>query len=121
MRRGAVSERRYWLIVARNEATGEVKYFLSNAPSDAELSTLLRHMVLCLVVRGFVAEQTDRLRGGKPGGDAGAGVPGVEPALPELAGGAAGDDGAGVDGGDHRLPPEAQPRRPPVAAKAEAA
>ena len=32
----------YWLIWARNVATGEEKYFLSNAPADAKLETLLR-------------------------------------------------------------------------------
>ena len=35
------SERTYWLIWARNVATGEEKYFLSNAPADATLSTLM--------------------------------------------------------------------------------
>jgi SRSO17 transposase len=39
---------------------------------------LMRHLVLCLVVVGFVALQADGLRGEKPGGDAGAGVPGAE-------------------------------------------
>jgi SRSO17 transposase len=32
----------YWLIGARNVATGEEKYFLSNAPAGAALRTLLR-------------------------------------------------------------------------------
>jgi SRSO17 transposase len=36
------SARTYWLIVAENEATGEVKYFVSNAPADTPLETLLR-------------------------------------------------------------------------------
>jgi SRSO17 transposase len=36
------SQRSYWLIWARNVATGEEKYFLSNAPADAKLQTLLR-------------------------------------------------------------------------------
>src|SRR4051794_13508808 len=94
-RRGELSERTYWLIVARNVATGEVKYFLSNAAADMPIEKLLRvafcrwnvehafrlakseigfshfegrsyvalirHMILCLVVMNFVAEQTDRL------------------------------------------------------------
>jgi len=34
--------RKYWLIVARNVATGEVKYFVSNAPVHASLKRLLR-------------------------------------------------------------------------------
>jgi SRSO17 transposase len=36
------SHRTYWLIWARNVATGEEKYFLSNASTDAKLQTLLR-------------------------------------------------------------------------------
>ncbi len=36
------SQRTYWLIWARNVATGEEKYFLSNAPADAKLQTLVR-------------------------------------------------------------------------------
>ncbi len=39
---------------------------------------LMRHLVLGLVVLGFVALHTERLRGGKPAADAGAGVPGPE-------------------------------------------
>jgi len=42
---------------------------------------LMRHLVLALIVLGFVAEHTERLRGEKPTGDGGAGVPGVEPAV----------------------------------------
>jgi SRSO17 transposase len=36
------STRTYWLLWARNVATGEEKYFLSNAAADAKLPTLLR-------------------------------------------------------------------------------
>ena len=36
------SKRTYWLLWARNIATGEEKYFLSNAPADAKLETLVR-------------------------------------------------------------------------------
>jgi SRSO17 transposase len=36
------SQRTYWLIWARNVATGEEKYFLSNASADAKLPTLVR-------------------------------------------------------------------------------
>jgi SRSO17 transposase len=36
------SNRTYWLIWARNVATGEEKYFLSNASADAKLQTLMR-------------------------------------------------------------------------------
>lgn len=35
------TQRTYWLIVARNVATGEVKYFISNAPPKTALKKLL--------------------------------------------------------------------------------
>ena len=36
------SPRTYWLIWAQNPATGEAKYFLSNAPATAKVATLVR-------------------------------------------------------------------------------
>lgn len=118
-RNGTISERTYWLIVARNLATGEVKYFLSNAPTDTPVeklirvafcrwnvehafrvakteigfshfegrsyTALMRHMILCLLVMGFVAEHTDRLRGEKSRDHDGASVPSAEPTVPHLA------------------------------------
>jgi SRSO17 transposase len=141
LRNGQPTERSYWLIVARNVATGEVKYFVSNAPADTPLAkllrvgfrrwnvehafrvskseigfghfegrnymALLRHLILCLLTLGFVAEHTDRLRGGKSGDHAGAGMPGAEPALRGLAGEPAGDFGVGAYGRGHCLPPAA--------------
>jgi SRSO17 transposase len=122
-------------------ATGEVKYFASNAPADTPLEQLLRvaftrwnvehafrvakgevglghyegrnytgmmrHLVLCLVTLGFVAEQAERLRGEKPGGDAGAGVPGAEPTVRGLAGQPQGDIRTGPGGLGHRVSPAA--------------
>ena len=41
-------------------------------------TSLIRHLILALIVLGFVAEHTERLRGGKSGGDGRASVPGVE-------------------------------------------
>jgi SRSO17 transposase len=109
-----VAGREHLLIVAINEATAEVKYFLSNATTtpvarllavafcrwsvehnfrlakqEAGLmhyegrnyTGLMRHLILALVVLGFVATQTERLRGEKSACDCGAGVPGIEPAL----------------------------------------
>lgn len=103
------------LITAINEATGEVKYFLTNAltarlgrvlrvafcrwnvehvfrlaKSEAGLTHyegrdytgLMRHLSLGLVVLGFVAIHTERLRGEKPARDDGAGVPGAERPVP---------------------------------------
>jgi SRSO17 transposase len=109
-----VADREHTLVAAANEATGEVKYFLTNATTaplarvlavafrrwtvehafrlgkqEAGLmdyegrhyTGLVRHLTLALVVLGFVATHTQRLRGEKPGGDGGAGVPGTEPAV----------------------------------------
>jgi SRSO17 transposase len=118
-RNGAPTDRTYWLIAAKNVATGEVKYFLSNAPARTALQTLLdvaftranvehvfrvakseigfshfegrsyiglmRHMILCQLVMTFVAEQTDQLRGEKPGNHARTGRPGTERCLPPMA------------------------------------
>ncbi len=36
------SEKSYWLIWASNDETGEEKFFLSNAPEDAKVETLVR-------------------------------------------------------------------------------
>jgi SRSO17 transposase len=141
VRRGELSERTYWLIVARNVATGEVKYFISNAPADTPVETLLRvafcrwnvehtfrvakteigfghfegrsyvalmrHLILCLLVMGFTAEHTDRLRGEKSRDHDGASVPGPEPALCDLAIEPTRDNGAIAYSRGHRLPPAA--------------
>lgn len=119
-RDGRPTERTYWLIVARNVETKEIKYFVSNAPPRTAVTTLmkvaftragvehvfrlakseigfshfegrsyrglLRHMTLCQLMMLFVAEQTDRLRGEKSAGDDGADGPGVERAVPTVAG-----------------------------------
>jgi SRSO17 transposase len=141
VRRGELSSRTYWLIVARNPATGEVKYFLSNAPADMPVEMLLRvgftrwnvehtfrvakteigfghfegrsyvalmrHMILCLLVMGFVAERTDRLRGEKSGDHDGTGMPCPEPTLSDLAGESPHDDRSRTHGRGHRLSPAA--------------
>ena len=116
-RRTRVWAARGWhtLVTAANEATGEVKSFVTNAVGES-LATILavafrratvehafriakteaglthfegrqyvglmRHLTLTLIVLGFVAVHTERLRGEKPAGDAGAGVPGVERGVP---------------------------------------
>jgi SRSO17 transposase len=141
VRDGELTTRTYWLIVARNPATGEVKYFLSNAPVDTPLQTLMRvafsrwhvehafrvaksevglshfegrsyvslmrHMILCLIVLGFVAEHTDRLRGEKPGDHDGASVPSPEPALPDLAEESPRDNRGSTHARGHRISPAA--------------
>jgi SRSO17 transposase len=119
VRERKVTPRRYWLMVARNVATGEVKYFVSNAPANMSLKKLLRvafqrwnvehvfrvckselgfghyegrnyrgllrHLILCVLTMTFVADETERLRGEKSGGDPGTGLPGIEHELLGLA------------------------------------
>jgi len=41
-RGGRPTDRTYWLVVARNARTGEVKYFVSNAPPKTALVTLMK-------------------------------------------------------------------------------
>jgi SRSO17 transposase len=109
-----VADHQHTLIVAINEATAEVKYFLTNATAAplARVLTvafrrwtvehgfrlgkqeaglmhyegrdylgLIRHLILALVVLGFVATHTERLRGEKSPGDCRASVPGAQPAM----------------------------------------
>jgi SRSO17 transposase len=111
-----VRGRDYLLVVALNEATAEVKYFVTNATAaplarvlqvafrratiehsfrvakteaglthyeGRQYTGLVRHLILGLIVMAFVSIHTDRLRGGKPASDDGAGVPGAERALCE--------------------------------------
>jgi SRSO17 transposase len=68
---------------------------------------LMRHLTLCLLTMAFAAGQAERLRGEKPGGDVGTGVPGFEPAVLGLAGRAARDESVAVGVGRHHVPPAA--------------
>lgn len=68
---------------------------------------LMRHLTLCCVTLTFVAGQAEGLRGEKPGGDGGTGVPGPELCVRGLAGGAAADDPGAVHVNSHLLPPAA--------------
>ena len=36
------TDRRYWLVITRHIQTGEIKYFISNAPASVNLSSMLR-------------------------------------------------------------------------------
>jgi SRSO17 transposase len=136
-----VAGREHRVIVAVNEATGEVKYFLTNATSEPvarvlavafrrwtvehgfrlgkqeaglldyegrDYTGLLRHLVLALIVLGFVATHTERLRGEKPAGDGGASVSGVEPTLRAGVASSAGDVRDQPHECGHTLPPAAQ-------------
>jgi SRSO17 transposase len=109
-----VAGRTHTLIVAINEATAEVKYFVTNA-TDVSLARvlavafrrwtvehgfrlgkqeaglmhfegrdylgLMRHLIMSLVVLGFVTTHTERLRGEKSGDHGGTSLPGSEPTL----------------------------------------
>ena len=135
------------LVTAINEATGEVKYFVTNAVNEPlervlrvafrratiehafrlakqeaglmhyegrQYGGLVRHLVMALVVLGFVAEQTERLRGEKSRGDSGAGVPGVEPALRADAESSPRRSRATPPGRNDSLPPAAKRSGHPV-------
>jgi SRSO17 transposase len=136
-----VAGREHTLVAAVNEATAEVKYFLTNA-TTAPLSRvlavafrrwavehafrlgkqeaglmdyegrnytgLLRHLTLALIVLGFVATRTERLRGEKPRGDRGAGVPGAQPAVRGGVPPAAGRPRGATCQRSHPIPPAAE-------------
>lgn len=104
---------KYTLIVAINEATAEVKYFLTNAMAPLahvmavafrrwtiehdfrlakqeaglmhyegrDYTALQRHLILSLVVLGFVATHTERLRGEKSADHRGASLSGAQRTL----------------------------------------
>ena len=77
------------LAVAFRRAT--VEHAFRVAKSEAGLTHvegrqyvgLERHLILTLIVVGFVAVRTERLRGEKSGGDSGASVPGMERGVPD--------------------------------------
>jgi SRSO17 transposase len=135
-----VAGRRHTLIVAINEATAEVKYFLTNATGEPlarvlavafrrwtvehgfrlgkqeaglldyegrDYAGLARHLIMALIVLGFVATHAERLRGGKSTGDGGAGVPGAEPAVRGGVPTPAGHAGDEPHQRGHPLPPAA--------------
>ena len=130
--------REHLLIVAINEATAEVKYFLSNATAvpvarllavafcrwsveqgfrlakqeaglmhyeGRDYTGLIRHLILALVVLGFVATQTERLRGEKSACDGRASMSGVEPAVCGGVATSAADSPGEASQQGHLLPP----------------
>ena len=141
VRDGELTERTYWLIVAHNPATGETKYFVSNAPADTPLDRLLRiaftrwniehlfrvgkselgfshfegrsdvslirHMTLCAILTGFLAEQTDRLREKKSRDHPRTNPPRPGPTLPSLAEKPPPHDRPPTNREHHRLSPAA--------------
>jgi SRSO17 transposase len=136
-----IAGREYLLIVAMNEATAEVKYFLSNAVNTPVASLLavafcrwnvehsfrlgkqeaglmhyegrdyvglMRHLMLALVVLGFVATATERLRGEKSACECGASLPGIKPALRDGVASSAAGSGKAAPERNHWLLPAAQ-------------
>jgi SRSO17 transposase len=136
-----VAERRHTLIVAINEATTEVKYFLTNATDESlarvltvafrrwtvehafrlakqeaglmhyegrDYTGLTRHLILSLIVLGFVAAHTERLRGEKSPGDRRASVPGAQPPLRGTVPPPPRRSGPAAHVRDHSLPPTPQ-------------
>ncbi|MGH3242836.1 MAG: IS701 family transposase [Spirillospora sp.] len=136
-----VADREHTLVVATNEATAEVKYFLTNATAaplprvlavafrravvehafrlgkqeaglmhyeGRDYTGLSRHLTLALVVLGFVATHTERLRGEKPPGDGRTGVPGVEPAVRGSVPSSPGRPRGAAREPSHPLPPAAE-------------
>jgi len=81
-------------------------------------TALMRHLTLCLLMMGFVAEQAAGLRGEKSGGDGRAGLPRPAGGAAAVAGTSARHDGVVLHVGGDPLPPEAQPGRPRVEAAA---
>jgi SRSO17 transposase len=130
------------LIVAINEATAEVKYFLTNATTEPlarvlavafrrwtvehsfrlgkqeaglmhyegrDYLGLTRHLVLALVVLGFVVTHTERLRGEKSADHRRASVSGAQPALRDDFPPPSGCSGDTPHQQNHLLPPTPEP------------
>ena len=136
-----VADQEHTLVVAINEGTQELKYFLTNATTAAltrvlgvafrrwtvehgfrlgkqeaglmdyegrDYTGLMRHLSLALIVLGFVATHTERLRGGKSTGHGRAGVPGAEPAVRRGVPPAPGRPRNAAHQQCHPVPPEAK-------------
>jgi SRSO17 transposase len=81
-----------------------------------DYTALMRHLTLCLVMMGFVAEQAAWLRGGKSRGDGGASVRGAQRGVAAVAGAAAAKQRSGVLLDGHPVSPAPQPGGPRVSA-----
>jgi len=148
-----VAGQKHRLIVAINEATAEVKYFLTNAmtqPLTRVLAVafrrwtvehafrlgkqeaglmhfegrdylgLIRHLVLALVVLGFVATHTERLRGEKSADHGRASVSGTEPAVRNDLSPPSESPGVASHQRGHLLPPTPEPASSDLSQKAAA-
>lgn len=83
-------------------------------------TSLIRHLILALIVLGFVAEQTERLRGEKSGGDRRTSMPGVESSLCDSVPPASGHSGTTAYQRDHSVSPKAKQTSPDFAQKTAA-
>jgi hypothetical protein len=83
-----------------------------------DYTALMRHLTLCLMMMGFVAEQAARLRGEKSGGHDGASVRGAQRGVAAVAGTDAAMQRSGPHVTGSPVSPGAQPGSPTVAAKA---
>ena len=81
---------------------------------------MVRHLFLSLLVLGFVAIRTERLRGEKSGADAGAGVCGAEPAVRGPADSSPGRVSSPASRAGDPIPSTAKRRRQEVPQKAAA-
>ena len=148
-----VAGQKHKLIVAINEATAEVKYFLTNATTEPlarvlavafrrwtvehsfrlgkqeaglmhfegrDYLGLIRHLVLALVVLGFVATHTQRLRGEKSPDHRRTGMPGPESALRDDLPSPPGHTGTAPHQRGPLLPPTAKPASNELSQKAAA-
>ncbi|OWK38721.1 IS701 family transposase [Fimbriiglobus ruber] len=142
-----VADRKHTLMVARNDATGEIKYFLTNATAEPvarilavafrrwtvehlfrvakqevglmhyegrDYTGLMRHLTLAVVVLGFVAAHTERLRGEKPRRDDGAGVPGAQRPVRDPVPAATGNRGHPTYQRRNSIPPAAKQASHPI-------
>jgi len=82
-----------------------------------DYTALMRHLTLCLLMMGFVAEQAARLRGEKSGGHGGASVRGAQCGVAAVAGADAAKQRSGLQVPSHPVSPGAQPDGPIVTAK----
>jgi SRSO17 transposase len=80
-------------------------------------TALMRHLTLCLLMMGFVAEQAARLRGEKSGGDGRAGVRGAQRGTAAVAGADKAKQRSGLQVESHPVPPATQSGGPRVASK----
>jgi SRSO17 transposase len=82
-----------------------------------DYTALMRHLTLCLLMMGFVAEQAAWLRGEKSGGNGGASLRGAECSVAGVAGANARQQRNRLQVDGHPVSPETQPWGPRVAAE----